>query len=170
MVFPLFARKTINVNLNYLKTVYETKYKMIENWPMFINFVNFLTRCVKILVLNYAVSTIAFILSPIIVRVLSYSTLEPILPYYFPGLSAGSPLGFAFNYLQQVYVMLYAFGAFTLYNVLFLVQILHVILLTNIQKAKIRRISKLAAAPKPSYMRTSMHLRSIIIAHNECLA
>lgn len=170
MVFPLLARESINRNLNYLKTVYEKKYKTYENWPIFINFISLLKPCVKIMVINYAVCTVSFIVGPIIVYIFSNTAMEPLLPYFFPGLSPNCRVTFAINYIQQIYVMLYAFGAFTLHNVLFFVQILHVILLTNIQKTKIWRISRMAAAPEPSYLKISMYLRTIVIAHNECLA
>lgn len=169
-VFPLFARENIIANFNYLKTVYEKKYKIVENWPIFLNFIKLLKTCLKIMLMNYLICSISFMLSPLILYSIGDSIIEPIFPYYLPGLTSGSQFGFALNYLVQIMSLAYSCGMFVFYNVLFIVQVMHVILLTNIQKTKIRRVSQMAVERRPSYMKTSMFIRQIIVAHTEGLA
>lgn len=169
-IFPLFAWHRINKNINYLCNLYERKYKAPENLAIFDSFLKQLTLCLRILGTNYSICAISFIISPVIDYILNgWTVLEPIVPYFWPGMSLDNTVHFGINFVQQAISMCYTGLIYIFYNLVFVFQVLHVILMTNMLKANIRIVSKLAHEPKPSFLKISMYLRTIINEHNDCL-
>lgn len=172
VIFPLLARNNINKSLKYLARIYEQNKKSAENWEIFSKFTQILTFLVKLIVMDYAVCVSAFILSPAL-SYLFIGSVELILPWYVPGTSRQTTIELAVNLFLQGAAMTYAGVSYAFYNILFVVQILHVILMTNILMAKLRSISQLAEAnaanKNTAHAGALMNLRNVILLYTELI-
>lgn len=172
VIFPLLARTNINKSLKYLAKIYEQNQNSAENLSIFSKFTQILTFLAKLIIMDYAVCVSAFVLSPALTY-LFIDSVELILPWYVPGTSRESTIELVVNLFLQGAAMSYAGISYAFYNVLFVVQILHVILMTNILRAKLRAISQLAEANAAkeiaAHTGALINLRNVILLYTELI-
>lgn len=166
-LFPIFAHNRVYQSIQFLTKIYEDNKATTENQPAFREFMKVLSICVKTMMFNYLFCMTTVICSPIFTYLLSDSVLEPFLPYYLPGTGPNSY--FALNLAHQLYGSLVGLAKYISFDILFAVQSLHIILLTNILRNKIVAINQMMEARKPNGLDIYVNFRNVIELHKEML-
>lgn len=164
-VFPLLARSKIVKSIRLLIRVYEQNEHHIENRLCFIRFARILKISSQLLIINYIGGVLLCVCNPAILYYLN-GTREVITAVLLPGTAIETNLQYGLNLAYQFYIIVSAGFIFTYFDLLFIVQLLHVMLMTNILRHKIVAISKMAATNE-SQMDVSLNLRNIINLHIE---
>lgn len=166
-VFPLIARPRIVKSVRFLIQIYEQNKSPIENYLSFHRFEKINKICAQLILLDYGWCFIVIITSPLMIYMLSGSR-ETILPIYFPGMSLDSIQHYIINMIPQSFLCALSAVIYAYFDLLFVVQLLHVILMTDILRQKARAISQMAAASRQtSHVEISLNLRNVINLHNE---
>lgn len=168
-LFPLIARTSINDSIALLKQIYIPNLTTSENGQIFNGFAKTLRACAKLIASNYTICVVSFYASPAIIYLVTGS-VDPIMPIFLPGTSPDSHWGYAISTVYHVFAIFSAGCVYIFFDVIFAVQILHVILMSNILTNKIRAINGMAAEASNS-CRLSMLLnfRNVLAIHNEML-
>lgn len=168
-LFPLFAYNRVYKSVQFLTQIYEENQRTLENQHLFDEFINILSICIKIMMLNFVCLMTTVVCSPLIAYIFfSDAMLEPILPYYIPGTGPNSY--FALNIIHQLYGSFIGLAKYISFDILFAVQCLHIILLTKILRNKIRAINQMLTARKQNHFEIMVNFRNIIELHKEMLA
>lgn len=166
-VFPLIARQRIVKSIRFLTQIYETIENNIENSFSSSRFAKILKVCAELIMLNYGCCILACITCPIIIYLLS-GAHELMIPIYMPGMSLDSIEHYALNMIPQPFLSIYSGIIYAYFDLLFVIQMLHVILMTDILRQKVRAISEMAAASRQiSHYEISLNLRNVINLHIE---
>lgn len=162
------ARDSINQTIDFLKQIYETNLKTLENQRVLVNFTKILRTCVKLIIFNYTFCVSSFYLSPVIIYSVTGSA-DPIMPLFLPGTSPDSMVGFTISTIYHLFAIFCAGAVYIFFDVLFAVQVLHVILMSNILRNKICAINEMVTAKNPSHPEIIVNFRNVLIIHNEIL-
>lgn len=117
------------------------------------------------MIIAYMIMLNGFMLFPVILYYFDSTKLAPIAPMCLPWTTLDD---YAINIIFQIVSVFYGFIAHTFFDTIFLFQILHVILLTAILRAKIRRMAAMMGKG-PSDFKLKIILRNIIQLHIENL-
>lgn len=86
---------------------------------------------------------------------------------YLPKTAPGTM--FLPNFLFQTVLSGWAATSYTFFDVLFTIQVIHVSLLANILREKIKALRRIAAIRKPNRMEIVVNLKNIFKCHKEML-
>lgn len=167
-LFPHLARENVIKSIDFLSEIYVQNLRTIENVDVFDKFIRILQKCVKIVIFNYSSCVISFYLSPLIIYYATGS-IDPIMPLFLPGTSPDTHLGYGISTCYHLFAIFYAGCVYIFYDVLFAVQVLHVILMTNLFRHKIRGINRMASIKQPSRLEIVLNFRNAMMLHNEIL-
>lgn len=166
--FPHMTKGNINQTINFLKQIYNSNLKTPENQAIFTEFSKILRFCARLIIFNYSFCVASFYLSPMIIYFVTGSA-EPIMPLFLPGTSPESVTDYCINTVYHIFAIFCAGAVYIFFDVLFAVQVLHVILMTNILRNKIRAINDMVSAKNQSRFEIIVNFRNIMIIHNEIL-
>lgn len=166
ILFQLVMRRQVIDNIKFLSNVYEENVGSSENWPIFDRFIKILSICIKLLIGEYLVCSTLCILFPG-VYYLATNLKMLIAPIFLPAMSIDSPDHFAFNIIDQVFRVYLAAFILILFDTIFTLQMLHVILLTNILRHKIRAINEISVVRVPSSLEIMINLKNVVKFHVE---
>lgn len=164
--FPLIVQYKIVDALAFLDIIYERNRFGQENQKILNEYTKLLTTFLKIMFLDYAVSNGSALIATILLNILS-SEYVYVLPVYLPGLPIDSADGFELNSIWQLISCVYAATAYTYFDALHALLVLHVHLMTNILRNKVRIISEMAAEVRPSQKEIFERIKNVIFLHNE---
>lgn len=169
-VFPLLARSQIRSAIDYLSDVYKRNECTDENRSIFTRFTSMLRGFEKSRLIGSVIMSAAFAISPVLVYYLSDSQLTVLLPMYWPGTSPTTThIGYIVNLTYQMFAFYIGVLTYTYYDMLFIFQLFHVILLTNILSRKIRTVSKMASMKRPNAHVIDINFRNVILIHVELI-
>lgn len=167
--FPLFAFSHIKANIEFVENIYKSNLTVEENRSIFKGLVKILKLIVKIFFTSYSITWALVLLSPLVIFLLTRGVYEPIFPFVLPGISLGTLSGIFLTYIYQVCCAGSIVLAFAFYDSLFITQILHVKLMADILRNKIRAISEMATMETP-HLDMSINFRNVLLLHDEILA
>lgn len=124
----------------------------------------------KIMIIQYIGCSTIFITSPLVVYILTGKTYEPILAWYLPGTEIARIPDYLINLLLQAMTAALDGLTYAYFDLLFIIQILHMILLTTILQHKMDEINTMILAKSNETPMINLHFRNIIMLHNEMLA
>lgn len=152
--------------------MYEQNLVSQNNWKIFDRFVIILGVFLKLIIFECTVVCLSFIISPIILYALDNSKLELNVPFPFflPGTSPDSFYDFELNVIYQSLGTLIISIFYAFFEMIFVIQILHVILLTNLLKSKIKTLNNINGESEACRVKVNKDLVKIILLHNELLS
>lgn len=136
-VHPLLSRSNTLKIIEYLKGIYKENERSREHNALFVSFTRNLRTFEKSRLVGSFVMAIAFAISPIIIYLVN-GGLAVILPMYIPGTSATGFPGYPINIFFQICAFYFGVLTFSYYDMLFIFQLFHIVLLANIMRRKIR--------------------------------
>lgn len=161
-IFPLLAHRQIVDVVRFLRSFYQRNESSIQNKATINGFGDILTKAAQMVIINYVFCTMMCFVSPICVYLWSGSRVD-ILPIVVPGTTFVAPLEYAFNLVVQSFFVFVACTNFLHYDLLFLVPVLHIKLLTDILRQKLRTIGREDDAKRVACMTKA------IVLHNELI-
>lgn len=168
-IFPFVARQKIGTSINFLKQIYEANSNTLENQDAINWFIKILQTCSKIIISNYSICVISFYASPAIIYLVTGSA-DTIMPIFLPGTSPNTVWGCTLSTIYHIYAIFCAGGVYIFFDVLFAVQVLHIILLSKILRNKIRAIDAMVDVEHPSHYEIMVNFRNVLVLHNELLS
>lgn len=167
--FPLIVRTQILTSLKFLSKIYEQNRQTIANRIVLSRFGRILYFCAKLLLIDYIVVGILAILSPALLYYFA-NIKEYIAPVWLPGLPLNYCHEYPINMLFQALIVYCGCIYYLYFDILFVVQVLHVILLVEIMRQKVREISTMAInRQRFNAIDIKFNVRNIILMHNELL-
>lgn len=169
-LFPFIARQSINESIDRLKRIYQPNLQTTENLAIFDRFTRILRTCAKLIASNYMMCVVSFYASPAIIYFVTGSA-DPIMPLFLPGTSPDSVRGYIISTIYHIYAIFCAGCVYIFFDVAFAVQILHVILMTDLLMNKVRAINDMAADGKRNCsLQVLINFRNVLMLHNEMLS
>lgn len=88
-----------------------------------------------------------------------------------PGTSPGNVRDFTINIVYQMIAFYVGILKYTYFDILFLFQMLHIILLTNIMRSKIGAVSDMASMKQvgSNIFKIDINMRNVVMVHMEIL-
>lgn len=167
-IFLLFARPGITKSFEVLHKIYQQNQHVFENQLLFQRFVDILEFLVTFMFIEYAVTYLVALMTPGI-SYLFTGTVEYVSVAFVPGLSLDS-WHCIFHCIFQEILHSNSIFVYCYFDLLFVVQVLHVILMTNILCKKIRAISRrIKVKRRNRRLEIALNLRNLIKLHNELL-
>lgn len=173
MLSTLIIRKKIIQSIEFLKNIYIKSQRSGDIDGVFASFQNTLRQCVTIIIVGYSWSCIIIASTPLILYSFDNSIVQPMVPVCLPGTSIyRSAYDYALNCLFSFLILLYGHIVQIHFDALLIIQVLHVILLSNILRQKVNCINgytldgqdKMAA-----HFEMKINVRNIVLCHNEFL-
>lgn len=168
-VFPIFFRRSLQKSIIFLADVYEANLKTNEHRCIFDRFIKHTKRFVKWVWFCGVFIFASYVISPALLYLFDNTHLEPMIPWVLPGTSSSSDdmTDYLINTAYNVYAIFCGVGVYGLYALIFAFLLLHVSLLTDIIRHKLKAIDQIAAAERPSIYEIKINLRNIVLIHNE---
>lgn len=163
-IFPIYDHQRVGKSTKFLSAIYKQNLHNEENWPVINDFVKLLTTCVQILIADYVFAVLSAFSGPAIIYFLD-GERELIIPTCFPGTSLASMADYALNITYQAFVCIACGCIYLYFDMLILVLVLHVSLLTDILRKKMRRV--MAAEKQLTHLEITMSFRNFINMQNE---
>lgn len=154
--------------MDFLVKVYEQNRNSVENRPIFDKFIKILKMCVQFICVEFWLCTIACCAYPAATYYFSHGTvLVQIQPWFLPTTNANSYLSYSLNIFYEFVAVCYAAASYSFFDSLLALQILHVILLTNILRHKIQMLNKMVETKEWSHSEIGVNLRNTILLYEE---
>lgn len=165
---PYKISKNAKKSLAFLENVYKANLNSDENWSIFHRFIGLLNFCSKYLIFHYVFwgSFCGFV--PFI-KYLHTGRKDLFYPFHLPETSRYSWTGYTINMAIQPIMAFQSVFYYLFHDMLFLILILHVILLVNILRNKIRAIEVIALQKQSSHLEITANFRNILLLHKEIL-
>lgn len=141
----------------------------LENNETIDSFIKILQTCSKVIISNYSICVVSFYASPGIIYLITGS-VDTIMPNFLPGTSPDTVWGCTLSTIYHIYAIFCAGSVYIFFDVLFAVQVLHVILLSKILRNKIRAIDDMVDVEHPSHYTIMVNFRNVLVLHNEMLS
>lgn len=158
-LFPIYDRKRIGKPIEFLSAIYKQNQHDAENQAVLHRFVNYLTFGSKALIGAYIFAVLAAFSGPAIIYLLDGGR-EMMIPTCIPGTSADSVGGYSVNIVDQTLVCLASGFIFLYFDLLILIMVMHVSLLTDILRQKVRMVS--SREQRLSHQQITANFRNII--------
>lgn len=152
--------------MTFLHEIYDRNHYASDNWPIFNAFVRMLGIFVRLLFVFYAIGVVGILLGPGVIYLFD-GTRQLFVPVYFPGMSFDNNGHYALNMGYQLISIGFASGSYLFFDLLFVVQLLHVILLTNIMCQNVSTIERMTSAKRSSPLEISKSLHNVINMQND---
>lgn len=167
-IFLLLARDKLIKSMGFLSRFYEQHQHNQRTWPIFDAFVMNLRIYLNAVVVLYALLYIGCICAPLVNSLIMYTVYDArifLLPIVVPGTSLDEQ--FVPNLLYQFFICNMSVAIYMYFDAIFMLQLVHVILMANIVRQRIRVTERVLMAEREltSDLRTS--LRSVIELQNE---
>lgn len=170
-IYPLINRKRITKSLEFLINVYEQNRNNMDDWHIFNDFIKILKFCVQFIFVNFWLATIACSAYPALTYYFSNSQRVLPVPFYLPGTSpasnANSWLSYSLNLFYGLGAVCHGSAAYIFHDALLALQILHLILFTNILRHKIRILNEMVEMKQHPQIEIGVNLRNIILLYEE---
>lgn len=127
-----------------------------------------LSMVVKLVMLDLALCAISLIISPIFVYIHN-AKLELIAPFKLPGTSVDLTYDYELNIIYQIFATVIITLSYAFFEMIFVIQILHVNLLTDLMSSKIKALNNITAESKECRVKVNKGLNNVILLHNELL-
>lgn len=164
-MLPLAARSNINRSVEFLAKIYEQNSKTAEHELILRRFASILTIAAQLVVANYSVGSLGILMSPAAIYCF-YGTYDVILPVVVPGTTLDTASEYAINLMVQAATMVYSCLVFIFCDLLFVVQMLHVILMVAILCQKITIIDGVTES-RASQVEIKLNMKNMIDLHND---
>lgn len=143
---PLLSRVELLAAFRFLDDIYEqNRNTNIVQRTLFRRFVRILSLVVDCVLAMNAIPLMCDFIYPLFAYFV-FHTRELFGPLYWPGMSLNNTVHYVINLLSQSVMGTSVVASYAYFDMLFIVQVLHVKLMTDILCRKIRFISKLATA------------------------
>lgn len=129
-------------------------------------FTKFLSIFLRILLIDYACSAAILLTTVIVVNMFS-SEYFYVAPIYLPGVPIDTASGFVLHMIQHCSSMVHGFTTYAFFDGLNVLLVLHVLLMTNILREKVRIISEMAAEKQPSQQQLFESIKELIFLERE---
>lgn len=160
----------MNASIDKLKLIYLANLEATDNLAIFDRFTRILRTCVKLISSNYIMCVVSFYTSPGIIYFVTGSA-DPIMPIFLPGTTPDSVRGYIISTIYHIFAIYCAGCVYIFFDIAFAVQILHVILMTDIMINKLRTINDLALDTRNNrQLEILANFRNILLLHNDMLS
>lgn len=166
--FLLLARPKIIESFDTLTKIYQQNQNILENQSIFKRFMDIFEPFIHFVMIEYAIVTISAAISPGIYYLFN-GTIEYMAPFFIPGLSIDS-WQCVWHFVLQAYLVVNTGFFYGYFDLLFFIQVLHVVLMIQILGKKVRAISRQCGTKRRKRrVEAAMNLRNLIDLHNEVL-
>lgn len=166
--YTLYYRSDIKASIHSLETIYLQSAANEGNIMILTKFVRLLKRSISFIFTNFILCQTAFITAPGLIYLLTGSVLL-ILPSPIPGVDHTTTFGYILNMLYHACMVSLAAGLYIYSDGLLTVQVLHVILMSNILRKRIQDVSVMSSPESPHRSAVHIHFRNILILHNDMM-
>lgn len=168
-VFLLLERGKLIKVVEFLSRIYE-QHETRENGPAFHAFNKTQSKCLKTVFVFYVITFIGTMYVPLAISVTTYVLYDdrqlPI-PIYIPGLLLEHANYYKLNLIVQLVLGERIVAVYMYFDVVFVLQLIHVILMADIVCNGIRTMEMALLGSQPSQVDVSTRLRGVIQMQNE---
>lgn len=167
-IFLLLVRPRIIKSFEILTKIYQQNDKTAENQSIFQRFIDVLEIALQFIIGAYAFALLVVLIGPIILYF--FTNIDGyLLITLIPGLSLDSWHRLVHSIFQGI-IAIECAAIQGYFDVLFVIQVSHIVLMGEILRKKVRAISRrLGVKQQKRRMEIAMNLRNVINLHNEML-